>query len=144
MASLASVGDLSARLGKTLTGADATRAQAVLDDVSAMARKLSGDSTRWPSGTPDDVKAVVLAASRRLFINPDGFASEQDGDYSYRIDSDSLPIGGGMFTEAEGDIIASYRDTSELWSLKSTGSMETTRLTGNVLTDVWDASLGAP
>lgn len=142
MASLATVAELGARLvpAATPTGADATRAQAVLDDVSAVARKLSGDSDRWPSSTPADVKAIVLAAARRLYLNPNGFASEQDGDYSYRIDSDSLAAGGGMFTGAETDLLQSYADTSELWSLKVCGSAEQTRLTGNLLADIQAAT----
>lgn len=145
MDSLASTGDLGIRLGKTLTGDDEIRAQAVLDDVSAVARKLSGDRDRWSTEddpTPADVKAVVLAAARRIFTNPDGFASEQDGDYSYRIDSDSLAAGGGTFTQAETDLIQSYADTSELSSIKITGSPECTRSTGNVLEDVWRATFG--
>lgn len=139
---------LGVRLGRTLTGTDLARAEAILGDVSAMARKLSGDSGRWVdtdaepdvADAPDDVIAVVLAAARRLFLNPDGFASEQDGDYSYRIDSDSLPTGGGMFTTAESDVLSSYADTSELWSLKTTGSLDTTKPSGNLLADVWDAT----
>lgn len=142
MASIATPGELGVRLGQTLTGTDEDRAQAILDDVSAVARKLSGDSARWTTeDAPDDVKAVVLASAQRIYTNPNGFASEQDGDYSYRIDSDSLPLGGGMFTEAEGDILASYNATSELWSQQITGSGELTRYGDNILENIWNATL---
>lgn len=141
MASIGEPTDLGTRLGRTLDGDDEERAQAVLDDVSGVARKLSGDSARWTTGeAPADVLATVLAAARRLFMNPDGYASEQDGDYSYRIDSDSLPAGGGMFTEAEAQLLASYADTSELWSLKVTGSQELYGITGNLLDDIRTAT----
>lgn len=146
MASIGTPVQLGVRLvpPQTLTGDNATRAQAVLDDVSAVARKLSGDRTRWTEdAAPADVLAICLAAARRLYTNPDGFASEQDGDYSYRIDSDSLAAGGGMFTEAEVDLLGSYADTSELWSLKVSGSMEQTRISGNILEDIRTATLGS-
>lgn len=144
MASIGTPAELGVRLGRTLTGADETRAQAVLDDVSSVARKLSGDSDRWTTeDAPADVLATVLAAARRLFLNPDGYASEQDGDYSYRIDSDSLPVAGGMFTEAETQLLASYADTSELWSMKVTGSQELYGITANLLDDIRTATFNS-
>lgn len=149
MASIGTPTQLGTRMNppQTLTGTAATRAQAILDDVSAVARRLSGDSARWTeTAAPADVLATVLAASLRIYQNPNGFASEQDGDYSYRIDSDSLPVGGGMFTASELDLLSSYADTSELWSLKITGSEEQTRISGNLLTDTQRATfpLGYP
>ena len=143
---------LAARLGVTLPGADEPRAAAILDDVSAMARKLSGDSARWvdtstdpdTSAAPDDVVAIVLAAARRLYRNPDGFASEQDGDYSYRIDSDSLARGGGMFTAAEIEVLDSYADTGGLWTQSISGVPSTTRDNRGILERIYDATFGGP
>lgn len=124
MDSLADVYDLGVRLGTELTGADEDRAQAVLDDVSAYARKTAGRTWDGSEGNvaPDDVVAVVLAAARRLYVNPNGFASEQDGDYSYRLPAETAAA--GVFTDAEVELLESYRDTSGLWSLKLTGSPE--------------------
>lgn len=141
---LASVSDLGARLGTTLTGDDATRAGAVLDDVSALARKeaattwVQEDGVTLSDSLPSDVAAVVLAAARRLYVNPDGYASEQDGDYSYRLPADSLT--GGVFTPSEVEVLRSYRGTSGLWTLQVDGSDESSRYTAGILERIWDAT----
>lgn len=142
---LASVSDLGARLGTTLTGDDATRAGAVLDDVSAIARKeaattwVQDDGVTLSDSLPSDVVAVVLTAARRLYVNPDGYASEQDGDYSYRLPAESL--NGGVFTSAEIEMLRTYRGTSGLWSLQVEGANESSRYTAGILERIWDATL---
>lgn len=123
---LAEVTDLEVRLGETLTGSDATRAGAVLADVSAHARSESGRAWVADDGAtltvPDDVGAIVLAASRRAYLNPDQYASEQSGDYSYRIPAEI--INGGVFTDAELKQLRRYRNASGLWSLRVSGGDE--------------------
>lgn len=110
--------DLEKRVGIEFTTTDEVRAEAILDDVSALARRAARQT--WETGEcPDDVFATVLSASRRLFVNPNGFASEQDGDYSYRLPGDIVEA--GVFTEAETDVLESYRPTSGLWALQITG-----------------------
>lgn len=120
---LADVYALEVRLGVTFTTAETTRADSILDDVSGVARRVARKTWIDDNGTledvPADVVAVVLAAARRLYVNPNGFASEQDGDYSYRLPASVLNA--GMFTEAETDTLESYRDTSGLWALQITG-----------------------
>lgn len=115
--------ELESRLGITFTASDTTRAEAILDDVSALARRTARKTWLDAEGAladlPEDVHAIVLAAARRLFVNPNGFASEQDGDYSYRLPADSL--NSGVFTESEIDVLESYRPTSGLWALQITG-----------------------
>lgn len=121
---LADTGALEIRLGVTFSTPETLRAEAILDDVSGIARKHAGKT--WVTDgvldddVPADVVAVVLKAARRLFVNPDEFASEQDGDYSYRLPADV--ISSGTFTEAEIDLLRSYRGTSGLWSQKICGS----------------------
>lgn len=120
---LADVDDLEVRVGVTFTDADTARGEAILDDVSGLARRVARttwlDTNNQLVTVPYDVVAVVLAAARRLFVNPNGFASEQDGDYSYRLPADSLD--GGVFTESETDVLESYRQTSGLWALQISG-----------------------
>lgn len=120
---LASVEELEIRVGTTFSAADEARAVGILDDVSGIARRTARktwlDEDENLEDVPADVVAVVLAAARRLFVNPNGFASEQDGDYSYRLPADVLES--GVFTTSEVDVLESYRDTSGLWALQITG-----------------------
>ena len=58
MAALATVADLEARLGRTLTGDEANRAEALLDDVSAVVRSYTGQ--QFEAGT-----STVRVRSRR-------------------------------------------------------------------------------
>jgi hypothetical protein len=120
---LATVDELEVRVGTEFTDADEDRAAAILDDVSGVARRTA--RTTWLddedelAAVPADVVAVVLSAARRLFVNPNGFASEQDGDYSYRLPADVVEA--GIFTLAETDVLESYRATSGLWALQISG-----------------------
>jgi hypothetical protein len=120
---LASVDDLQIRVGTTFSGDDETRATGILDDVSGIARRIARktwlDEDDDLEDVPADVIAVVLAAARRLFVNPNGFASEQDGDYSYRLPADVLES--GVFTTSEVDVLESYRSNSGLWALQISG-----------------------
>jgi hypothetical protein len=120
---LADVSDLEVRVGVTFEAADTARGEAIIDDVSALARRTARtswlDENNELDDVPADVTAVVLAASRRLFVNPNGFASEQDGDYSYRLPAEIIEA--GVFTLAETDVLESYRSTSGLWALQISG-----------------------
>lgn len=81
MAALATVAELEDRLGRTLTGAPLDRAEAALDDASALVRD-EGDED-WDSLTaPDRVVQIVLAAAYRAFTNPDALAQATSGDVS--------------------------------------------------------------
>jgi hypothetical protein len=93
--SLADLEELSARLGLTLESgsADALRAQAALDDASALIRAEAGAGfTDWdivpdsgdsgPNPIPDIITAIALAAAYRAYQNPQGATSAQVGDVS--------------------------------------------------------------
>lgn len=86
---LATVEALQVRLGgEVLTGAALARAQAALGDVSALVRLEAGRDWVAADGTtitaPEAVVAVVLAAARRGYRNPDGYQGENVGPYSYQ------------------------------------------------------------
>lgn len=89
MTALAAVADLEARLGvgeDSLADTELARAQAALDDVSAEVLHITGAS--WTdSDVPDVVVRVVLAAAKRIFLNPQDYSFEQAGDYSWRANT---------------------------------------------------------
>jgi hypothetical protein len=85
------VSDLETRLGLevgSLAGIDLARAQAALDDVSALVRDESAGRT-WLDDTgaaapPPGIKVVTIQAAMRVYNNPDNYTSESVGDYSYQ------------------------------------------------------------
>ena len=87
---LASVADLSLRLGGTLAGTEAERASAVLDDASALIRSEASHDWVDDQGALLDVPAVVesvtLAVAYRAFRNPDGVSQTSLGDASVSYD----------------------------------------------------------
>ncbi|MBM4414906.1 MAG: hypothetical protein FJ035_01245 [Chloroflexi bacterium] len=87
---LASLSALEARLGVTLTGADAERAAAALDDASALIRADAGVDWVDDEGALTDVPAVVeqvaLAVAYRAFRNPDALTQTSLGDASVSYD----------------------------------------------------------
>jgi hypothetical protein len=87
---LASVADLSLRLGVTLAGAEADRAAAVLDDASALIRGEAGaewvDDAEQLADVPAVVASVTLAVAYRAFRNPEGFSQTSLGDAAVSYD----------------------------------------------------------
>lgn len=84
---------MSARLGVTLDAqsADGIRAEANLEDASALIRSVagmdwteadSGDSGFALSEVPDIVKSITIAAAIRAFRNPGGASQASVGDVS--------------------------------------------------------------
>lgn len=89
MLPLATIQQLSARLGREFTGAELERAEALLDDASALVRDVAGRTWIDPDtgaleSVPGSIQWVVLRAAERAIRNPDGFSSESAGDYSYQ------------------------------------------------------------
>ena len=83
---LVSLEEFAARLGG-IAAADEERAQAALDDASALIRVEAGtedwvDDEGALETVPDVVVAVCVAVAGRAFRNPDGLRSEQIGTYS--------------------------------------------------------------
>lgn len=86
--------DLEVRLGRTLSGADADRAQAALVDAAAA---VFACVRRVPDPAPAVVTSVALAVALRRFHNPVGLVSETVGSYSYRAADDV----GALLTKTE-------------------------------------------
>lgn len=91
MPGLISTADLDAR---KVDYEDSAQAQAAIDDASAVARACVSptlDAVTSPS-TPPAVVALVVNMVRRVLTNPQGFAQESLGDYSFATG------GGGVAT----------------------------------------------
>lgn len=119
--SLASLTDLQVRLGRTLEGSEADRAQAALDDASTLVREESGQS--WVDASnnvtaPAVLVRIVLQAAKREVTNPEGFVSETTGPFSATRDRDKI---GAYLTEEEREIAGRYRATvTGLWTQPTT------------------------
>lgn len=119
---LANSEQLRVRLGKSAFSAkDGLRADAVLDDVSALARS---EGRPWPDAAAAgaDVVAVVLAASKRAYNNPNMYVSRAAGVFNHRVHDSAFAT--GTFTKAELDILARARRkasrSSGLWTQATT------------------------
>lgn len=121
---LANVADLETRLGldeDTLTGPDLARAQAALDDASALAREEARRT--WVTDTgevdaPGAVIRVVLGAALRNYRNPEGAISETKGPFSRTLRAAETGV---YLTEAEQAIIRRYRPSNRaLWTQPTT------------------------
>jgi hypothetical protein len=89
MLPLATVPELEARLGRELEATELERANALLDDASALVRDVAGRTWIDPDtgqldAVPGSIRWVVLRAAERAMRNPQGFSSESAGDYSYQ------------------------------------------------------------
>lgn len=117
MTVLAAVGALEVRLGYvegSLAGADLARAQAALDDVSAEVLDIA--ETVWTADTvPASVVRVVLAAAKRIYLNPQDLSSEQAGDYSWRANV----RGGDLLTPGETDRVKAAAGVADTWTTKT-------------------------
>jgi hypothetical protein len=122
---LADLADLEVRLGLaegTLADADAARAEAALDDASALAREEARrdflDEDGLPDA-PDAVVRVVLAAALRNYTNPNAEISQTAGPFSRTLKASETGV---YLTEAEYAICRRYREkeTSGLWVLRTT------------------------
>lgn len=124
---LASLEALAARLPSGIADSDETRAQAALDDASALIRAEAGET--WVTdeneldtdNLPDVVVAVCLAAARRALINPDGVTQESLDGYSTSYSNDSADI---YLTKAERRLVGS---AGGLW-VQPTTRVETGQL----------------
>lgn len=122
---LATVNDLEARLGldaDTLTGADLVRAQAALDDASALVREEARRDWVDTDGTtitaPAAVIRVVLGAALRNYRNPESEISQTVGPFSRTIRASETGV---YLTSAELEIVRRYRQNpSTLWTLRTT------------------------
>jgi hypothetical protein len=123
---LASLEELAARLGVAVWELDVARAQATLDDASALVRSevsLNWVDSEGELGTVPDVAAsICLASARRAYENPTGATQRTVGDVSV-----AHPAPAYLTTE-ERVVLSRLRGTGSIWSLATTrgDEMETT------------------
>lgn len=130
----------------TSTVDDETRAQAMLDDVSALIRSVAGKTWVTDDALDADLPAIVVtvccAAARRAYENPKNIRSSNIDGYSDVIAGDV--VGGVELTEDERKLVrdaASIGGTlAGLWPLGTTrGPLETAGPC-----DQWDAPVLLP
>lgn len=100
----ATVADLSVRVPGELPSDETARAQALLEDVSALVADLVDDATAegWEQdGAPASVQAVVCSAAYRALVNPLQHASVTEGSYTWRADN----VSGVWLTDDEKMIV---------------------------------------
>lgn len=121
---LATLADLDARLPTELRGAvDETRAQAALDDASALVRQEAGVAWTNEAGTaledvPDIVATVVLEVARRAL----------NRSFTYGAENEDSRDAGLFLKASEKRIINTATQNSSsagLWTLATTRSDET-------------------
>ena len=117
---LASVSQLAARLGQTLTEgtADYLRAEAALEDVSARARSVAGQAWTDISTVPPTVVTVVLMAARRIYVNPDRYLSNMAGSFQATLAQSEFT--GDIFMQGEIAELRKYRRSPGLWVMSTT------------------------
>lgn len=121
MAGLASIDELKALMKSDFSGDELTQAELVLTMASSWARVVSGQE--WPdapSGVPDDVRAIVLQASRRELKNPDRVITRQMGPFNVQY---SAPPD-GFFYPGEMAILKRFRRSGGLRVVSTTRGEE--------------------
>lgn len=98
---------LEARLGLeagTLAGTDKARAEAAIEDATALALSEVDEATaeEWQTAAPPVVAVVILKAARREFDNPEGIYQETLGEHSMGVTTAT----GVYLTNAEKALLA--------------------------------------
>lgn len=130
----AALEQFAARLPGGIDAADETRAQAALDDASALIRLEAGKTWTTDDELDDDVPDIILtvcvAAARRAFNNPDGVRSESTGSYSVSLADSSGDV---YLTKAERGHVRRAAGRTGVWALPTT---RTTNDTDDLYLDV--------
>lgn len=114
---LATVEQLAARLGRTLAedSPDYARAEAALEDVSARARSVAEQPWTDLTKVPDAVRTVVLAAARRIFVNPDRYLSNMAGTFQATMAQNEFT--GDIFMQGELAELRKHQPQPGVWVL---------------------------
>ncbi|WP_017602204.1 hypothetical protein [Nocardiopsis lucentensis] len=88
MASLMTLTQYTARLGRTLTGAKATQAEAFLEDASDTVRRIAqGELDEATSNDlSGEIRMVIFSMVTRARTNPRGLSGERIADHSTQGD----------------------------------------------------------
>ena len=118
---LATTIQFDARLPGGLSSDDGARAEATLEDASALVRAEAGQTWVNDAGdlvdVPDIIVSVTLAVAKRAFVNPDMVRSEGIQDYQVSFGSSSPDV---YLTKAERDLIRRAVGRAGLWTLSTT------------------------
>lgn len=101
---------------------DTGLARWAIEMVSAAAVEITRQQWQVSADVPPGVMVVLAMAARRLYVNPDRFTREAEGDYSYAFDATVTKA--DVFTPAE---IATLRDHSTAPKVKGLGTIGTYR-----------------
>lgn len=85
---LATVEDVSARLGRDLSPDEAVQVSTLLGDAELLIKTRIPDLlARVAAGTIDSAVVIMIEANMvaRVVRNPDGYVQETDGNYSYQV-----------------------------------------------------------
>lgn len=137
---LATLEALEVRLGREFQEHERKRAEAIIQDVSALA--LGETGAKWNMATvPSDVVAVILSASLRTFKNPDRYIEQKIGNFGARLDRSEVQ--GGVFTKPERDVLVRNSQATGL-GLFGFSTVSRTRDEGSDYGDVeyWETNMG--
>jgi hypothetical protein len=112
--------ELLRRLPEADTDADLTRAEALLEDASALVRHF-GDAGWLIGYTPDVVTMIVIKIALRAFQNPGGVTQESEGA-TYSASFGTEP--GVYLTAEERDIIVGATGSRGPYTLTTTRAWE--------------------
>lgn len=117
---LVTLAEFGTWVGEDLTGDQ--QAAMILDAASALVRAEARRTWTDDSGTlvdvPEQVRTITLEVAARRWRNPEGYTSETDGDYTYRMDDAQASL---YLTDIEREMLAAYRrPRSGLWTLPTT------------------------
>ena len=120
--SLASLLQFQVRIPGGISDEDAPRAEAALEDASALVRAEAGKTWVDTFGAlvadvPDVVVAVTIAAARRAFVNPDMLTAESIADYSSSFAHATTDV---YLTKTERNAVRRAAGRSGLWTLATT------------------------
>lgn len=106
----ATAADLSVRLGRPLTDAEAMMADALLMSTTGLIIEAAGKSDAWAAvldPVPAVLRVVCLEAVVRVISNPSGLASSQEqiGSYQYTQSHRRDAPTGLVLTEAEERLV---------------------------------------
>lgn len=116
---LASLQQFSSRLGYTPEGAEADRAEALLDEASELIRDEAGedwvDSDSALKSVPRRVEQICLAVAYRAFVNPEALTQRSIGDSGKSYDRSRREGGEAVYlTEAERRAVKRAAQSSSL------------------------------
>lgn len=138
MASLATLAEFAQRIPGGVPVADEPRAQAALDDASALIRTEANKGWDTPEDpAPEVAKTICIAAAKRAFLNPDLLKSVSLDNYTRVLDSSSPDV---YLTAAERRLIRKVAGGSGVWALATTRSEDNVQDVPSVLPD----TTGAP